>query len=250
MGLKIQKQIDFVVNWLRQQVQLSGTKGLVVGISGGIDSAVVANLIYKAMPDNSLGVILPIHSNQGDVEDGLLMAESCGISHFTVDLSQQQEYILSKVTEELKKASFYNGNNLRVMDANLRARLRMSTLYSIANNLNYLVVGTDNAAELHTGYFTKYGDGGVDLLPIASLRKYEVYEWAKALGVPQVIIEKTPSAGLWEGQTDELEMGVTYKNIDDYLDGKPISEKDKNVIDRLHKLSQHKRETPSIPKMV
>lgn len=249
MTMKIQKQIDFVVDWLRQQVQLSGTKGLVVGISGGIDSAVVANLIKKAFPDNSLGVILPVKSNHKDVEDGVLVAEACDIKYITVDLSQQQEDIVGKVTNELKNQNLYHEKNQRVMDANLRARLRMSTLYSTANNLNYLVVGTDNAAELHTGYFTKYGDGGVDLLPIANLKKYEVYEWAKVLGVPQRIIDRPPTAGLWEGQTDEVEMGVTYKSIDAYLEGKPIDQKDKEIIDRFHKSSQHKRELPPIPKM-
>ena len=105
-------------------------------------------------------------------------------------------------------------------DANLRARIRMSTVYTVANNLGYLVVGTDNAAEIHTGYFTKYGDGGVDLVPLANLTKREVYEWAKALGVHEDIINKAPSAGLWEGQTDEIEMGTTYDMIDAVVEGR------------------------------
>src|SRR5690606_7818796 len=117
---------------------------------------------------------------------------------------------------------------------NLRARLRMSTLYTIANNLGYMVVGTDNKAEVYTGYFTKYGDGGVDLLPIANLLKREVYEWAKVLGVPNEIINKAPSAGLWDGQTDELEMGTTYDYIDAYISGNEIPEKDRVIIDKLH----------------
>jgi len=113
--------------------------------------------------------------------------------------------------------------------------------------LDYMVVGTDNAAELYTGYFTKYGDGGVDLLPIADLLKREVYEMAKYFEVPVSVLEKNPSAGLWDGQTDEDEMGITYAKIDDFLDGIEIPEKDRQVIEKMHKQSRHKREMPPIP---
>ena len=238
-----------MVEWLREQVKFSKTQGLVVGISGGIDSAVVAYLAQRAFPQNSIGVILPIKSSVSDIEDGLSVAKECNITSLTIDLVQEHEKIMEKVTKELKNINNFNEHNVRIMDANLRARLRMSTLYSIANNLNYLVVGTDNAAEIYTGYFTKYGDGAVDLLPIGSLKKYEVYEWAEVLGVSQRILDKAPSAGLWEGQTDELEMGVSYKSIDDYLDNKSVGEKDKQVINRLHFTSQHKRERPLIPEI-
>lgn len=247
--MDIEKKIDKVVQWLREKVEASGTKGLVVGISGGIDSAVVANLIKKAFPDNSLGVILPVKSNPKDVEDGLLLAKQAGIKHITIDLTQQQQEILDLVNNNLMSLELYNQGNNKLTDANLRARLRMSTLYALANQLNYLVVGTDNAAEVYTGYFTKYGDGGVDLLPIAPLKKYEVYQWAKALGVPQEILDRQPSAGLWEGQTDEAEMGTTYKAIDALLDGEEIPQRDKDIIERLHRISQHKREMPPSPEI-
>lgn len=249
MDQQIHKKIDEVVMWLREQVNNSGAKGLAVGISGGIDSAVVACLIKKAFPNNSLGVILPIKSDIKDVEDGILSAEACDIEYLQVDLEKEHNGIMEKVTEQLNSKNLFNNNTKRATDANLRARLRMSTLYAIANNLNYLVVGTDNAAEMYTGYFTKYGDGGVDLQPIAALKKYEVYEWAKVLGVPKEVIEKKPSAGLWEGQTDEEEMGTTYEQIDSYLDGKSIPEKDLEIIERMHKNSNHKRTTPPSPKL-
>jgi len=120
-------------------------------------------------------------------------------------------------------------------------------VYTFANALDYLVVGTDNAAETLTGYFTKYGDGGVDILPIARLTKREVYEWGRYLDVPKSILDKAPSAGLWEGQTDETEMGVTYDSIDDYIEGKAIDEKDREIIERLNKISGHKRKIPPVP---
>lgn len=244
---EIHKKIDKVVMWLRDQVNNAGAKGLAVGISGGIDSAVVACLIKKAFPNNSLGVILPIKSNEKDVDHGVLTAEVCNIEYFSVDLEEEHNGIMKKVTKELTNKELFNNSTKRATDANLRARLRMSTIYTIANNLNYLVVGTDNAAELYTGYYTKYGDGGVDLLPIASLKKHEVYEWAKVLDVPNEIIEKQPSAGLWEGQTDENEMGTTYNYIDAFLAGETIPEKDKAIIERLHKNSAHKRSMPPSP---
>jgi len=248
MNQQINKEIDEVIVWLREQVNNAGAKGLVVGISGGIDSAVVACLIKKAFPNNSLGVILPIKSDKKDVQDGIATARACNIECFEVDLEEEHSGIMNKVSNQLNNKNLFNTNAKRMTDANLRARLRMSTIYTIANNLNYLVVGTDNAAEVYTGYFTKYGDGGVDLLPIAALKKYEVYEWAKVLGVPNEVIEKQPSAGLWEGQTDEQEMGTTYEYIDSFLDGKSIPEKDLAIIQRLHRNSNHKRTTPPSPK--
>ncbi|KAB3535932.1 NAD(+) synthase [Alkaliphilus pronyensis] len=247
--MDIQKRIDKAVDWLRQQVQESGTRGILVGVSGGIDSAVVANLIKRAFPQNSLGVILPIKSCERDIIDGELVAKKAQIKTITIDLSQQHSDVLNRTLKVLKDNNLFEEKNQRITDANLRARLRMSTLYAIANQLNYLVAGTDNAAEVFTGYFTKYGDGGVDIMPIATLKKYEVYQWGKALGVPSEVLEKEPSAGLWEGQTDEKEMGTSYSYIDAYLDGKEVPQRDKEIIERLHKASAHKRSTPPFPEI-
>ncbi|SCY17216.1 NAD(+) synthase [Alkaliphilus peptidifermentans] len=247
--MSIERKIEKVVAWLQQKVEESGTKGIVVGISGGIDSAVVANLIKKAFPENSLGVILPIKSSPKDVIDGRLVAEKAGIKNMTIDLTQEHSEMLSKIFDSLLQQNLFEEKNRRITDANLRARLRMTTLYGIANQLNYLVAGTDNAAEVYTGYFTKYGDGGVDILPIATLKKYEVYEWAKALGVPKEVLDREPSAGLWEGQTDEEEMGTTYSLIDAHLEGKEIPKKDLEIIERLHRISEHKRVMPPFPEI-
>lgn len=243
MGTKVRtKQIDRTIEWLRAKVAAAGAEGLVVGLSGGIDSAVCACLIKRAYPDNSLAVVMPCHSHPRDQEDARKLIAACGIKSLEVDISGVHGDLMAATL-----ASFGAPVPKRMADANLRARLRMSTLYFIANMHNYLVVGTDNAAELYTGYFTKYGDGGVDLLPLARLKKYEVRDWAEHLGVPSEIITKPPSAGLWQGQTDEAEMGTTYAMIDAFLDGEAIPERDRVIIERLHRISEHKRSLPPAP---
>lgn len=239
-----QEKIDLTLEWIKEQVRVSGTKGMLVGLSGGIDSAVVGALIKKAFPENSLGVILPCKSNEKDAEDGRALANAIGLDYVTVEISDDHTSLMGKISESLQGKDV---GNQRLYDANLRARLRMTTLYGIANAMGYLVAGTDNAAEVYTGYFTKYGDGGVDLLPIANLLKAEVFQWAEILGVPKQIIDRKPSAGLWEGQTDEEEMGTTYDYIDAHLKGEMIPEKDKAIIERLHRVSAHKRTMPPAP---
>ncbi|RKD24757.1 NAD+ synthase [Caminicella sporogenes DSM 14501] len=247
MYTTVEEKINKTVEWLREQVKISGTKGIVVGLSGGIDSSVVGFLIKKAFPENSIGVIMPCKSNDKDRQDAEAVAKAAGLDYIVVELTQEQDKILNKVIDTLNEKNKDTKANYRLTDANLRARMRMSTLYTVANSLNYLVAGTDNAAELYTGYFTKYGDGGVDILPIANLTKREVYEWGRFLGVPQSVLDRPPSAGLWEGQTDESEMGTTYDMIDDLLEGKEIPEKDKKIIERLHKRTEHKRKMPPMP---
>lgn len=237
----MQQKVDFLANWLREQVKMAGADGLLVGISGGIDSALVTFLIKKAVPDRSLGVIMPCKSNPQDREHALKVVEASGIDFIEVDLTETHDVLWNRITAQLKEKGDLVEERNKLGDANLRARLRMSTLYAIANNYRYLVVGTDNAAEWHLGYFTKFGDGGVDLVPIVHLKKRDVREMARFVGVPQEIIEKAPSAGLWEGQTDEQEMGTSYDMVDDYLSGKPIPERDREIIERLHRQSEHKR---------
>jgi NAD+ synthase len=243
----MEQKVDKLVKWLQEKVKESGLKGAIVGISGGIDSGVVTHLIKRAFPEDSIGLIMPCKSSPNDQKDALKVVQSSGIDHMIIDLTNTHQTLFTEIEGNLKSKDQWNEQKAKLGDANTRARLRMTTLYAVANNFGYLVVGTDNAAEWHTGYFTKYGDGGVDLVPLVHFTKGEVRELAKALGVPDDVITKAPSAGLWEGQTDENEMGTTYDMIDKYLKGEEIPDKDKQIIERLHRQSQHKRELAAAP---
>ncbi|WP_307339990.1 NAD(+) synthase [Caldalkalibacillus uzonensis] len=241
------KKIQFTVEWLKALATNAGANGLLVGVSGGVDSALTAFLIKKAFPDHSLGVILPCDSHPQDREDALSVVKAANLKHVEIDLTPTFQTLSQTVQCQLENLGEWNKEQERLSLANLKARLRMSTLYLLAQNYNYLVVGTDNAAEWHLGYFTKYGDGGVDCVPLANLTKGEVRRWAAHVGVPERVINKAPSAGLWSGQTDEEEMGTTYDMVDRYLEGKDIPEKDRLIIERLHRRSEHKRHMPPKP---
>jgi NAD+ synthase len=198
---------EAIEQWIADHVSSAGVNGIVVGLSGGIDSAVVATLATRALgPDRVTGVIMPAHSQQADIDDARLLADSIGITPLEIDLSTPFDTMVATLPE---------GNEMAV--ANIKPRLRMITLYHIANTNGYMVVGTGNRTELMVGYFTKYGDGGVDLLPLGSLYKNQVRDLAREIGVPEKIIERPPSAGLWAGQTDEEEMGITYEELDAIL---------------------------------
>jgi NAD+ synthase len=239
---KDMRKVKFrIADWIRMKVQEAGAAGAVIGLSGGIDSSVVAGLAKEALGENVLGVIIPCHSIGEDSEHARMVADKFGIRHENVDISRTFDTLIAG----LPKAT-------GIAPANLKPRLRMATLYYFANMHNYIVLGTDNKAELMTGYFTKYGDGGVDLLPIASLYKREVREMARILDVPEVIITKPPSAGLWEGQTDEGEMGITYDELDailQALESGNIKSVDPTKLKKVRGMisrSEHKRKLPDI----
>jgi NAD+ synthase len=240
-----------ISSWLSSRAMAAGTRGFVFGLSGGIDSAVVAKLCQMAAPQRVLGVILPCYSHPQDEADARLLASTFSIPVAKVDLGPA----FDALTESLQQA--VKGLPARVEsidikqqlpDANLKPRLRMASLYFIANSLNYLVAGTGNRSEITLGYYTKYGDGGVDVLPIGGLLKSEVRALAGELGVPEAIITKAPTAGLWVGQTDEAEMGFSYDTLEAYLLKGPSAVPDAVAqrIERLRVSSDHKRELPPI----
>jgi NAD+ synthase len=230
-----------LADWIRREVTVSGGHGAVFGLSGGVDSAVVAALARRAFPQHTLGVLMPCHSDPRDAVDGALVAHHLGVPSTTVDLGPVYDALL----EALGRSSTDLPQS-RLVTANLKPRLRMTTLYAFANQLDYRVLGTGNRSELAVGYFTKYGDGGVDLLPLGSLVKSEVRELARSLDVPDSIIAKPPSAGLWADQTDEGEMGLTYQELDAYLLSGEASPAVKQRIEAMHMGSAHKRALPRI----
>ncbi|HHV96890.1 MAG TPA: NAD(+) synthase [Clostridiaceae bacterium] len=251
-------------NWIYNKVRKAGVKGCVVGISGGVDSAVVAALCKRAFPESTLGIHMPCYSSIQDQQDAQLIANTLNIKFKIVPLDK----VFDQMKELLQNESYINtslnsnntsGNNaslgsdgdltLKLALNNIKPRLRMITLYYYAQINRYLVVGTGNKSELEIGYFTKYGDGGCDILPIGNLLKSHVWELAKELGIPEVIINKAPSAGLWPGQTDEGEMGFTYKDLDNVLSGGKVSTEITYAINRLRNINSHKTKTPAIPKI-
>jgi NAD+ synthase len=231
-----------LVSWIRDKVTDGGCRGTVFGMSGGVDSSVVAVLCKQAFPDSVLGIMMPCYSIPEDKEHALAVASKFEIPTKEVVLDSVYD-ALNKVLPDNKAEAGAN----RTARANLKVRLRMLTLYYFANQLGYMVVGSSNRSERTVGYFTKYGDSGVDIQPLGNLVKREVRELARFLGIPRKIITKPPSAGLWPGQTDEKELGISYDDLDDYLlTGRAIDELRERIESRTSG-SRHKRLPPPVP---
>ncbi|GLI50064.1 NH(3)-dependent NAD(+) synthetase [Tepidanaerobacter syntrophicus] len=238
--MDMEKLCDKLVEWLKNYVKNAGASGAVFGMSGGVDSSVVSVLCKKAFGDNVLGLIMPCHSDKNDELDAKLVAEKFDIKYKVVTLDSVYDEFLKVVDETEDK----------LVKANIKPRLRMTTLYYYAGLNNYLVVGAENKSELVVGYFTKHGDSGADLMPIANLVKSQVRMLASYLGIPQKIIDKAPSAGLWSGQTDESEMGITYEELDNYILTGKADPKIKERIELLNKRSEHKRSLAKKPEFI
>jgi NAD+ synthase len=242
--MEISTLTEKLVSWIKDKVIESGGQGVVLGLSGGIDSAVVAVLCQRAFPRNMLVINLPCYSQLEDEKHARLVADKFSIPFQVIPLDSAYDSLLKLLPDGIAQLT-----TDRLSKSNLKVRLRMLTLYYFANRLNYHVAGSGNRSELAVGYFTKYGDGGVDLLPIGGLVKQQVFEIAEFLGIPQPIIDKPPSAGLWQGQTDEAEMGFTYKELDRFLLSGKADAPVKTRIQAMMVKSEHKRCLPPIPEL-
>lgn len=234
-------------NYLQNIVPKSNTKA-VIGLSGGIDSAVAAAVCVKAVGAKStIGVILPCESSLEDALDAAEVAKELGVLFVDANLesvfrSWWDSYRFDIAWPAQEQNVFPKMN--KMVRANAKARLRMLTLYAIANQVGGLVIGTTNKTEAAIGYATKYGDGGVDIEPLMDFYKTEIWEMAKYLSIPQKIIDRVPSAGLWDGQTDEEELGMTYEEIDRWLkiieSGSTDNSKARTYIEKMITANKHK----------
>jgi len=233
-GFETKKRIDFI----RSVISSAGADGIVFGNSGGKDSALVG-ILCKMACDNTVGIIMPCGSKRNyemDKTDAEKIAKQFSIATRVIDLSGVKDALIHAIEES---------THLKDMAlTNIAPRLRMTALYAVASSENRLVAGTGNRSEGYMGYFTKWGDGAYDFNPIADLTVTEIFEFLKFLNAPDFIIKKAPSAGLFDGQTDEDDMHVTYRSIDNFLLTGEANKNDMVIIDRYHKASEHKRKMP------
>lgn len=233
---------DKIAGWLRDYAERAGARGYVVGLSGGVDSACTAALCDRAMAGRVLAAWLPCYSQQEDAECARLVADTFGLGMVEVDLGPPYDGLVELLPPPV----------IDMAKANLKARLRMATLYALGQSRGYLVAGTGNRSELLVGYYTKYGDGGVDVEPLGDLYKWQVRALARELGVPQRIIDRAPTAGLWPGQTDEAELGLTYDQVDEALaaiESDRTTQLERPVVDKVRAMvaaSAHKRAMPPV----
>lgn len=250
------KTLRNISNFIEYSLIESNTQGLVMGLSGGLDSSTAAMISASVVnPEKILALVMPSSSTpRGDVEDAVELAQELGIKYKVLDLDP-----LLVPVENICKGGL-NEEHIHLAQANLKARMRMMILYYHANALNRLVVGTGNRTELLVGYFTKYGDGGADILPLGNLYKTDVRHLAIDLGIPASVLEKKPTAGLWPGQTDEEDLGISYGLLDkilylmvdekldeDEVAGKlSISTREVIKVRIMMQQAQHKLQTPPI----
>jgi len=235
--MDINREIDLRVAWIRKIIKDANAKGVVLGMSGGKDCALVGILCKKAC-ENVTGIIMPCDSKRNyleDRDDARLLNEKFGIKTLEIDLTPVKQVFRDRLFS-------LSENQKDIAYENINPRLRMITLYNYAQREGYLVAGTGNLSERTMGYFTKWGDGAYDFNPIGDMTVSEVYEMLRFLDCPEQIIQKAPSAGLFDGQTDEGDMGITYKEIDKYIREGKAEKKVKDKIECAFLKTAHKRD--------
>jgi NAD+ synthase len=252
-----------IIDFIRSKVEEANVRGVVLGLSGGVDSATVAKLCALALgPKKVFCLLMPVRENDMETKDANGFAKSLRVNCRLLNIQSIIESIstmLGIASISVPKSELQNDH---VVLGNIMARVRMILLYAFANKNNCLVMGTSNKSELLVGYFTKFGDGGADFAPLGDLYKTQVYSLAKKLGIPKKICRKVPIAGLWPGQTDESELGISYSELDRILYGIELGYSDETIsedtgiasskIKRVHSLinsSVHKRKLALIPKL-
>lgn len=247
--IQVEEEVRKRTDFLKKHVQQANALGLLIAISGGVDSAVTAALCKRATdelaeetgkPYETVGVFQP-YGKQPDIEDSYAVAEAIGLTLKTETNIQEAVDEIALEVEYAMKALGVNRHVSVKGKGNIKARTRMVMQYALAFERSLLVVGTDHASEAITGFFTKYGDGAVDLTPLASLNKRQVRQLAAWLGIPDKVVHKAPTAGLWEGQTDEEELGITYDANSDYLEGKEVDPRIKEKLEKMYLQTEHKR---------
>ncbi|MDO5716803.1 MAG: NAD(+) synthase [Tissierellia bacterium] len=211
-------------------------KGYVLGISGGLDSSVLFKTLEPLKDLQVIAMMLPIHSLEQDEKDALELVKGSNRTILKVDLSPVYDAMVKALPPSDHEMSYHN----------LKPRLRMAALYQVAQANHCLVAGATNKSEFLTGYFTKHGDSGVDVMPFAEFDKEEMVEMAKVLQVSKTILEKAPSAGLYEGQTDEDEMQVSYADLNQVLRGEKVDERVYNRVKSMVDITEHKRHMPIV----
>lgn len=243
--MDIERSVEQRVEWIRSVLASSGAKGVIYGNSGGKDCSLVS-ILCKRATDNVLGVIMPCQSSQNygsDRDDAIKVGAAFGIEQIEVDLTEVKNAFTDALGTKMREgaASDYN---VHMAGINVNPRLRMTALYALGQARGYLVAGTGNLDEATLGYFTKWGDGAYDFNPIADLTVGEIYDHLRYLGCPSSVIDKAPSAGLYQGQTDENELGIKYSDVDKYLRGESLDEAIIDKIKRAERASAHKRRMP------
>ena len=233
--MNLQSYLKEIEKFLASYLKESHCDKYILGVSGGVDSSLCAALAKNAVGKEKVHCILiPIASHEDDLKDALTLVNDLDLPYTIVDATET----FNSYVETFKQSGLvFDKSTL----GNLKARMRMAILYAVAQKERGLVIGTDNADEKYVGYFTKHGDGACDVLPIVHLVKSEVVMASKILGIRDSLADRVPSAGLFEGQTDEIEMGVSYKDLDAFLLGKKIDAAPRKRIAYLHKISAHKR---------